>query len=70
MIRDELGKLIAEKRAVIGVVGLGYVGLPLIVEFSLKGMKGIGFEVDLYPYSKLILPPFLPINFVSEEEWG
>jgi UDP-N-acetyl-D-glucosamine dehydrogenase len=46
MIRNELEKLIVEKRAVIGVVGLGYVGLPLIVEFCLKGLKGIGFEVD------------------------
>src|SRR5262245_55460030 len=46
MIRDELGKLIAEKRAVVGVVGLGYVGLPLVIEFCLKGLKGIGFEVD------------------------
>jgi UDP-N-acetyl-D-glucosamine dehydrogenase len=47
MIRNELEKLIAEKRACIGVVGLGYVGLPLIVEFCLKGLKGIGFEVDV-----------------------
>ena len=46
MVRNELEKLIAEKRACIGVVGLGYVGLPLIVEFCLKGMNGIGFEVD------------------------
>jgi UDP-N-acetyl-D-glucosamine dehydrogenase len=46
MIRNELEKLIAETRACVGVVGLGYVGLPLIVEFSLKGFKGIGFEVD------------------------
>lgn len=46
MIRNELEKLVAEKRACIGVVGLGYVGLPLIIEFCLKGMKGIGFEVD------------------------
>lgn len=30
----------------MGVVGLGYVGLPLIVEFCLKGFRGIGFEVD------------------------
>jgi nucleotide sugar dehydrogenase len=46
MIKDELKKLITEKRARIGVIGLGYVGLPLIVEFSLKGFPGIGFEVD------------------------
>ncbi|MBA2620724.1 MAG: nucleotide sugar dehydrogenase, partial [Acidobacteria bacterium] len=31
MIKDELKNLIAEKRACVGVIGLGYVGLPLIV---------------------------------------
>ena len=46
MIKDELTSLILEKKAVIGVIGLGYVGLPLIVEFGLKGFRGIGFEVD------------------------
>lgn len=46
MVKDELKNLIAEKNAVIGVIGLGYVGLPLIVEFCLKGYQGIGFEVD------------------------
>ncbi len=46
MIKEQLRKLIAEKDATIGVIGLGYVGLPLIVEFALKGFKGIGFEVD------------------------
>ena len=46
MVKQELEKLIAEKRARIGVIGLGYVGLPLIVEFGLKGFEGVGFEVD------------------------
>ena len=46
MIKNEIEKLITEKSACIGVVGLGYVGLPLIVEFGLNGFKGIGFEVD------------------------
>ena len=46
MIKEELHKLIAEKQACIGVIGLGYVGLPLIVEFGLKGFRGTGFEVD------------------------
>lgn len=46
MIKDELKNLIAEKRACIGVIGLGYVGLPLIVEFALKGFPTVGFEVD------------------------
>ena len=46
MIKDDIKNLIAEKNACIGVIGLGYVGLPLIVEFSLKGFPSIGFEVD------------------------
>jgi len=47
MIKDELEKLISDKAALVGVIGLGYVGLPLIVEFSLKGFNTIGFEVDV-----------------------
>ena len=46
MIKQELEKLIEAKSARIGVVGLGYVGLPLIVEFCSNGFEGVGFEVD------------------------
>ncbi len=46
MVKDELKKLITEKSACIGVIGLGYVGLPLIIEFALKGFPTVGFEVD------------------------
>jgi UDP-N-acetyl-D-glucosamine dehydrogenase len=46
MIQDKLQELINNKGARIGVIGLGYVGLPLIVEFALKGFESIGFEVD------------------------
>ena len=46
MVKEQLQGLIEGKSATVGVVGLGYVGLPLIVEFALKGFKGIGFEVD------------------------
>jgi UDP-N-acetyl-D-glucosamine dehydrogenase len=46
MVKDELKKLITEKNAQIGVIGLGYVGLPLIIEFALKGYPTVGFEVD------------------------
>lgn len=46
MIKEELIGLITDKRARIGVIGLGYVGLPLIVEFCLKGFQSVGFEVD------------------------
>ncbi|MDQ3129247.1 MAG: nucleotide sugar dehydrogenase [Acidobacteriota bacterium] len=46
MIKDELKNLITDKTARIGVIGLGYVGLPLIIEFALKGFPTVGFEVD------------------------
>ncbi|HLE62682.1 MAG TPA: NAD(P)-binding domain-containing protein, partial [Pyrinomonadaceae bacterium] len=46
MIKEQLTSLITEKRAHIGVVGLGYVGLPLLVEFAKSGFTAIGFEVD------------------------
>jgi UDP-N-acetyl-D-glucosamine dehydrogenase len=37
---------INERRAVVGVIGLGYVGLPLAVEFGRGGLKVIGFDLD------------------------
>lgn len=46
MVKDEIKNLIAEKTARIGVIGLGYVGLPLIIEFALKDYATVGFEVD------------------------
>jgi UDP-N-acetyl-D-glucosamine dehydrogenase len=46
MVKDEIIALITEKRARIGVIGLGYVGLPLLAEFARGGFTGIGFEVD------------------------
>ncbi|HKP86454.1 MAG TPA: nucleotide sugar dehydrogenase [Blastocatellia bacterium] len=42
----ELLSKIIERRAVIGVIGLGYVGLPLAVEFGRGGMTVIGFDLD------------------------
>jgi UDP-N-acetyl-D-glucosamine dehydrogenase len=46
MIKEQLTKLITQKGAHIGVIGLGYVGLPLLVEFAANGFQGTGFEVD------------------------
>lgn len=36
----------ASKEAVIGVVGLGYVGLPLIIGYEALGYKVLGFDID------------------------
>jgi UDP-N-acetyl-D-glucosamine dehydrogenase len=37
---------IADHTARIGVIGMGYVGLPLAVEFAQAGFRATGFEVD------------------------
>ena len=41
-----LSELIQTKRAIVGVIGLGYVGLPLIRAFTSAGFRCIGFDVD------------------------
>jgi UDP-N-acetyl-D-glucosamine dehydrogenase len=42
----ELLSKIIERRAVVGVIGLGYVGLPLAVEFARGGLRAVGFDLD------------------------
>ncbi len=46
MIKEQIISLITEKRAHVGVIGLGYVGLPLLAEFAGRGFQATGFEVD------------------------
>jgi UDP-N-acetyl-D-glucosamine dehydrogenase len=45
-MKTEFLKKVAEKKAVIGVIGLGYVGLPLNLCFVEKGFRSIGFDID------------------------
>lgn len=37
---------IEQREALIGVIGLGYVGLPLAMAFAEKGFEVLGFDVD------------------------
>ena len=37
---------IKNHKSTIGVIGLGYVGLPLTIRFSEEGFKTIGFDID------------------------
>ncbi len=37
---------IKDRTAVIGIIGLGYVGLPLVIRFGEEGFRTIGFDVD------------------------
>jgi UDP-N-acetyl-D-glucosamine dehydrogenase len=46
MTKDDLLTKIQSHQATIGVIGLGYVGLPLVLRFGEEGFKIIGFDVD------------------------
>jgi UDP-N-acetyl-D-glucosamine dehydrogenase len=41
------------KKAVIGIVGLGYVGLPLALRYSEEKFKVIGFDIDQFKVNKI-----------------
>ena len=43
---QDLIKKIDDKTYTIGIVGLGYVGLPLMYTFHQKGMPVIGYDID------------------------
>jgi len=50
---SQLAELIRTKQAVIGVIGLGYVGLPLVRAFTACGFRCLGFDVDQSKVEKL-----------------
>jgi UDP-N-acetyl-D-glucosamine dehydrogenase len=50
----ELLKKIESKQATLGVIGLGYVGLPLAVEFARAGFPVVGYDVDAHKVAELM----------------
>ncbi len=45
-LKHKLISALEDKKACIGVIGLGYVGLPLSLAFASSGLKVIGFDID------------------------
>ena len=47
-IEDRVNKLekIRSKKALIGIIGLGYVGLPLSYTFWKSNIRVLGFDID------------------------
>lgn len=43
---EKLKEKIEKRKAVVGVIGLGYVGLPLAVEYGNQGFKVLGFDIS------------------------
>jgi UDP-N-acetyl-D-glucosamine dehydrogenase len=53
---SELAKLVSklhQREAVIGIVGLGYVGLPLMLRYVDVGFRVLGLDIDLEKVNKL-----------------
>ncbi len=45
---------IEQKKYTVGIIGLGYVGLPLVFCFVEKGFKSIGFDIDTKKIENLL----------------
>ena len=45
-MEKQLAERLAGRKAVVGVIGLGYVGIPLALRFSEVGFRILGFDID------------------------
>jgi UDP-N-acetyl-D-glucosamine dehydrogenase len=45
-MKDALIARIGRREAVVGVVGMGYVGIPLMLTFARAGFRVVGFDID------------------------
>ncbi|MDY6904266.1 MAG: nucleotide sugar dehydrogenase [Thermodesulfobacteriota bacterium] len=50
----QLIKKIEEKKAHIGIIGMGYVGLPLAITFAQKGFPVTGFDTDQHKCESIL----------------
>ena len=53
MVKYDLIERIRSRRARVGIIGLGYVGLPLVLRFAEEHFPVIGFDIDPNKVSKL-----------------
>ncbi|MCS7151896.1 MAG: nucleotide sugar dehydrogenase [Endomicrobia bacterium] len=58
---------IVNKKAVVGIIGLGYVGLPLAILVTKKGFQTYGFDIDKSKI-KLLLEGKSYISHIPDEE--
>jgi len=60
-------KNVVTKQSTVGVIGLGYVGLPLSIRFSQEGFNTIGFDIDEQKV-KLLNAGKSYINHIREDD--
>jgi len=46
--------MIEDRTAKVGIIGLGYVGLPLAIHFGKSGFPVVGFDLDIQKIEKLL----------------
>jgi len=44
--KEKFLEKISNKEVIVGIIGLGYVGLPLSLEFAESGFNVLGFDID------------------------
>ncbi|MDQ3193464.1 MAG: NAD(P)-binding domain-containing protein, partial [Bacteroidota bacterium] len=59
---------VIENTFTVGIIGLGYVGLPLALEFAGKGIKVIGFDLDKFKINKILKEKSSYIKHISSEK--
>jgi UDP-N-acetyl-D-glucosamine dehydrogenase len=63
-------KRLSDRKAIVGVLGLGYVGLPLVRAFSRGGLRCLGFDVDPAKVKKLLAGQsyikHIPASFIQD----
>ncbi|EIA19361.1 nucleotide sugar dehydrogenase [Listeria fleischmannii subsp. coloradonensis] len=52
-VKELLKNRINSKKAIVGVIGLGYVGLPLAMELVSAGYHVVGIDIDGYKVARL-----------------
>ena len=52
MLQEQISRF-EKKQAVVGIIGLGYVGLPLAMQFTQAGFQTVGLDVDSAKIEKL-----------------
>lgn len=65
-LANDFIKKVKSKKAVVGIIGLGYVGIPLAQAFTNAGLKVIGFDVSQEKVEKLNAGKSL-IKHISDE---
>lgn len=59
---------VKENKFTVGIIGLGYVGLPLALEFANKGIKVTGFDLDKFKIHKILREKKSYIKHIPSEK--